>query len=88
MDHMGLMSRAPRTLACLAAELSGVARFALPLHGASVAVPADENTYRLRFLPQAAVVRGTAADGLRTSGSANREMALVFPIVVPRKDVP
>src|SRR5688572_27786696 len=46
MGLVGLMSRATRTLACLAAGLSGVASSALPLHGASVAVAADENAHR------------------------------------------
>jgi len=46
MGLVGLMSRATRTLACLAAGLSGVASTELPLHGASVAVAADENAYR------------------------------------------
>jgi hypothetical protein len=41
------MSRGTRTLACRAAGLSGVGRSVLPLHGASVAVAADENAYRL-----------------------------------------
>jgi hypothetical protein len=49
------MGRGTRTLACRAAGLSGVGNSLLPLHGASVAVAADENAYRSAFVYNAAM---------------------------------
>jgi hypothetical protein len=53
-----------RPLACRAAGLSGVGSSVVPLHGASVAVAADEKAYRLVTLKPGVPIQvdGVAVD--------------------------